>query len=75
LPRDLQVEQRSSGAKEEELLVVSNSSDIIVFARTCRLDLLEGIFRKSRSLADEIKLIDRKSVSVSGGGYGKGYTG
>ena len=62
----------STEIEEEELLVVSNSSDIITFARTCRLDLLEGIFR---SLVDEIKLIDRKSVSVSGGGYGKGYTG
>ena len=65
----------SNEVEEEELLVVSNSSDIIALARICRLDLLEGIFRKSRSLVDEIKLIDRKSVSVSGGGYGKGYTG
>jgi len=46
LPRDLQVEQRSSRAKEEELLVVSNSSVIIAFARACRLDLLDRLFRK-----------------------------
>lgn len=65
----------SNKVEKEELLVVSNSSVIIALARICRLDLLEGIFRKSRSLVDEIKLIDRKSVSVSGGGYGKGYTG
>jgi len=42
----LQVEQRSSEAKEEELLVVSNSSVIIAFARICRLDLLEKLFKE-----------------------------
>jgi len=42
----LQVEQRSSEAKEEELLVVSNSSVIIAFARICRLDLLERLFKR-----------------------------
>ena len=46
MPRDLQVEQRSSRAKEEELLVVSNSSVIIALAKICRLDLLEKLFKK-----------------------------
>jgi len=40
----LQVEQRSSEAKKEELLIVSNSSVIIALARICRLDLLERLF-------------------------------
>ncbi len=40
----MQVEQRSSEAKEEELLIVSNSSVIIALARICRLDLLERLF-------------------------------
>ena len=42
----MQVEQRSSEAKEEELLVVSNSSVIIAFAGICRLDLLERLFKR-----------------------------
>jgi len=46
LPRNLQVEQRSSEAREEELLVVSNSSVIIALARICRLDLLGRLFRR-----------------------------
>ena len=40
----MQVEQRSSEAKKEELLIVSNSSVIIALARICRLDLLERLF-------------------------------
>ena len=42
----MQVEQRDSEAKEKELLVVSNLSVIIAFARICRLDLLEKLFKK-----------------------------
>jgi len=42
----LQVEQRDSEAEEEGLLVVSNSSVIIAFARICRLDLLGRLFKK-----------------------------
>ena len=42
----MQGKQRSSEAKEEELLVVSNSTVIIALARICRLDLLKKLFRK-----------------------------
>ena len=45
MQKDLQGKQRNSEA-EEELLVVSNSSVIIAFARICRLDLLERLFKK-----------------------------
>ena len=40
----MQGEQRSSETREEELLVVSNSSVIIALARICRLDLLKKLF-------------------------------
>lgn len=43
---DLQGEQRSSKAEKKELLVVSNLSAIIAFAKICRLDLLEKLFKK-----------------------------
>ena len=42
----MQRKHRSNEIKEEELLVVSNSSVIIALARICRLDLLESLFRK-----------------------------
>ncbi len=42
----MQEKQRSNKAKKKELLVVSNSSNIIALARVCYLDLLEKLFRK-----------------------------
>ena len=42
----MRVEQGSSEVKEEELLVVSNSSVIIALAKVRRLNLLEKLFRK-----------------------------
>jgi len=40
----LREELESSGATGDDLIVVSNSSVIIAFARICRLDLLEKLF-------------------------------
>jgi len=54
LQKDLQGKQRNSEA-EEELLVVSNSSVIIAFARICRLDLLgEALQEDSRTSWREV---------------------
>lgn len=44
--RSSQRRHGSNEIEEEELLVISNSSDIITFAQTCRLDLLEKLFGK-----------------------------
>lgn len=42
----MQEGRRDGEAVEKELLVISNSSVIIAFARICRLDLLERLFGK-----------------------------
>jgi len=60
LPEDLQGKQENNGVKKK-LLVVSNSSVIIAFAKICRLDLLGKLF--GRILIPEAVL---KEVAVEG---------
>ncbi len=66
-------ERESNSTRDFDLIVISNSSVIIVLARICRLDLLEKLFRKivvPEAVWKEVTVEDKpSSEKIPGAGF------